>query len=147
MFRTHPLLAAYFFFLAGYALFWPSWLGLVWLGPYGLIAHLMVLTEEGHLRRVFGREYEDYSGRTPRYLGVPRKGAWGATHERTQCNALMRSVAPILTIQQFGTCHPCGTHGHPSYSPRGSLRQTAQRVSNGRRHFSVKLRRFASGVP
>lgn len=73
-FTRNPQLVAYFVFLAGYALLWPSWLGLAWLGLYGLIAHLMVLTEEGHLRRVFGGEYEDYCQRTPRYLGVPRKG-------------------------------------------------------------------------
>ena len=73
-FTRNPQLVAYCVFLAGYTLFWPSWLGLAWLGLYGLIAHLMVLTEEGHLRRVFGGEYEDYCLRTPRYLGVPRKG-------------------------------------------------------------------------
>lgn len=73
-FTRNPQLVAYFVFLAGYALFWPSWLGLAWLGLYGLIAHLMVLTEEGHLRRVFGPDYEDYCRRTPRYLGVPKKG-------------------------------------------------------------------------
>lgn len=77
-FTRNPQLVAYFVFLAGYALFWPSWLGLVWLGLYGLIAHLMVLTEEGHLRRVFGGEYEDYCQRTPRYLGVPESIGIGA---------------------------------------------------------------------
>lgn len=73
-FTRNPQLVAYFVFLAGYALFWPSLLGVAWLGLYCLIAHLMVLNEEGHLRRAFGREYEDYCQRTPRYLGVPRKG-------------------------------------------------------------------------
>ncbi len=73
-FTRNPQLVAYFVFLAGYALLWPSWLGLAWLGLYGLIAHMMALTEEDHLRRVFGREYEDYCRRTPRYLGLPRKG-------------------------------------------------------------------------
>ncbi len=48
-----------------------SWhaLGLVVL--FAAIAHLMVLTEEEHLRRVFGEEYARYCARVPRYLGLP----------------------------------------------------------------------------
>jgi protein-S-isoprenylcysteine O-methyltransferase Ste14 len=46
---------------------------LVWLAIYGLIAHVMVLTEERHLRRTFGEDYEDYCQRTPRYVGMPRR--------------------------------------------------------------------------
>ena len=72
-FTRNPQLMAYLVFLTGYVLLWPSWRGLAWLALYGSIAHLMVLTEEGHLRRAFGREYEAYCRRTPRYLGLPRR--------------------------------------------------------------------------
>jgi protein-S-isoprenylcysteine O-methyltransferase Ste14 len=72
-FTRNPQLVAYFVFLSGYVLLWPSLLGLAWLGLYGFIAHVMVLTEEPHLRRVFGAEYETYRRRTPRYIGWPKR--------------------------------------------------------------------------
>jgi protein-S-isoprenylcysteine O-methyltransferase Ste14 len=31
----------------------------------------MVLTEEEHLGRIFGREYDHYRDRVPRYIGLP----------------------------------------------------------------------------
>ena len=70
-FTRNPQLVAYFVFLAGYALLWPSWSGAAWLAVYCVIAHMMALTEERHLRRVFGAEYEAYCRRTPRYVGLP----------------------------------------------------------------------------
>ncbi len=68
-FSRNPQLVAYFIFLAGYVFLRPGWLGLAWLALYWVIAHVMVLTEEGHLRRTFSEEYEDYCRRTPRYVG------------------------------------------------------------------------------
>lgn len=53
----------------GYALYWPSWHTGGWLVLYLVICHLMVLTEEEHLRRVFGEDYARYCDRVPRYLG------------------------------------------------------------------------------
>jgi protein-S-isoprenylcysteine O-methyltransferase Ste14 len=32
------------------------------------VGHLMVMTEEEHLREVYGEEYERYCERVPRYL-------------------------------------------------------------------------------
>jgi protein-S-isoprenylcysteine O-methyltransferase Ste14 len=74
-FTRNPQLLAYLVFLAGYALLWPSWLGLAWLALYGVIAHVMVLTEEDHLRQAFGSDYEAYCLRTPRYIALS-KGSW-----------------------------------------------------------------------
>jgi len=74
-FTRNPQLLAYLVFLAGYALLWPAWLGLAWLALYGVIAHLMVLTEEDHLHQAFGGDYEAYCVRTPRYIGLS-KGSW-----------------------------------------------------------------------
>ncbi len=54
----------------GYALFWPSWHTLGWVILFSVIAHMMVLTEEKHLREIFGKEYIKYCARVPRYVGV-----------------------------------------------------------------------------
>jgi protein-S-isoprenylcysteine O-methyltransferase Ste14 len=53
----------------GSAVLWPSWYALGWAVLYGVVAHLMVLTEEEHLGKVFGEEYVAYCERVPRYLG------------------------------------------------------------------------------
>ncbi len=57
----------------GFAVLWPSWYALGWVILYAVIAHTMVLTEEEHLRRAFGAEYERYCQRVPRYAGFPRR--------------------------------------------------------------------------
>jgi protein-S-isoprenylcysteine O-methyltransferase Ste14 len=77
-FTRNPQLVAYGLLVAGYALWWPSWSGLVWVAVYAVIAHIMVLTEEDHLRRVYGAAYDDYCRRIPRYVGIPRSGGSGA---------------------------------------------------------------------
>ena len=55
----------------GIALLWPSWYALGWLAMGGIIAHMMVLTEEEHLRHTLGESYRLYCQCTPRYLGRP----------------------------------------------------------------------------
>lgn len=57
----------------GYGLVFQSWhaMGLVVL--FVVIAHMMVLTEEEHLRKVYGEEYGKYCERVPRYLGFRGK--------------------------------------------------------------------------
>lgn len=57
----------------GIALLWPSWYAVGWIALYGMVAHLMVITEEEHLYQVFGEEYAQYCKRVPRYLGPVRK--------------------------------------------------------------------------
>jgi protein-S-isoprenylcysteine O-methyltransferase Ste14 len=53
----------------GYALLWPTWHSLGWVLLYALIAHVMVITEEEHLRGVHGEAYLRYCQRVPRYFG------------------------------------------------------------------------------
>jgi protein-S-isoprenylcysteine O-methyltransferase Ste14 len=67
-YTRNPQLVAYGLIVLGITLCLPSWWALVWLGLYGVIAALMVRTEEAHLRRVYGAEYERYCQRAPRYL-------------------------------------------------------------------------------
>jgi len=57
----------------GFAMLWPAWTGLVWLGLLWVLLHMMVLTEEEHLRRAFGEEYDRYRAKTPRYLGFRKR--------------------------------------------------------------------------
>ncbi len=57
----------------GFLLLWPSWTGLVWLGVLFVILHIMVLTEEEHLKNLFGEEYDRYCKKVPRYAGFIRK--------------------------------------------------------------------------
>ena len=59
--------------VVGYALLWPSWHTLGWVILYVVISHMMVLTEEEHLRKTFGEEYAQYCSRVPRYLGLRRR--------------------------------------------------------------------------
>lgn len=56
----------------GVALLWPSWYALGWVVIGAIIAHMMVLTEEEHLRRILGESYQTYCQRVPRYAGLPR---------------------------------------------------------------------------
>ena len=64
----NPQILMYGLAVVGYALLWPSWYALAWVRPYAAIAHIMVLTEEEHLRRVGGETYAGYCERVPRYL-------------------------------------------------------------------------------
>ncbi len=57
----------------GIALRWPSWYAVGWLVLCAAMVHMMVLTEEEHLRNVFGGEYADYCQRVPRYIGLTRR--------------------------------------------------------------------------
>ncbi|CAG0935451.1 hypothetical protein TFLX_04292 [Thermoflexales bacterium] len=68
-YTRNPQIVAYALVVIGYALLWPAWSGLIWVAIYGLMAHLMVSTEEAHLQRVYGAEYERYCARVPRYVG------------------------------------------------------------------------------
>jgi protein-S-isoprenylcysteine O-methyltransferase Ste14 len=59
--------------VVGYAMYWPSWHTVGWVVLYLVICHMMVLTEEEHLRSVFGDQYVRYCERIPRYLGLVRQ--------------------------------------------------------------------------
>ncbi len=54
----------------GSILLWPSWQAVRWLILYGVVAHLMVITEEEHLLALHGEEYSRYCRRVPRYVGM-----------------------------------------------------------------------------
>jgi protein-S-isoprenylcysteine O-methyltransferase Ste14 len=56
----------------GYALLWPSWHTAGWVLLYAAMTHMMVITEEEHLRNQYSDEYKRYCERVPRYLPIPR---------------------------------------------------------------------------
>jgi len=66
----NPQIVACFIAVFGYALLWPSGHTLGWVIIFLAIAHMMVLTEEEHLRDTFGEKYARYSARVPRYVGL-----------------------------------------------------------------------------
>jgi len=64
----NPQAQGYFLFLVSFALIWPSWYIILSLISFVIIIHRMILTEEIHLKNVFGEEYVEYSKRTSRYI-------------------------------------------------------------------------------
>jgi protein-S-isoprenylcysteine O-methyltransferase Ste14 len=52
---------------------WPTWNNLVSLVLLVALLHLMIRTEEEHLRQVFGEEYVQYCQRVPRFFGLPTR--------------------------------------------------------------------------
>ncbi len=70
----NPQLLACIVAAIGYVLLWLSLRAIGWLAALMVVIHMMVLTEEEHLRHVFGSEYQAYCERVPRYIGVlPRR--------------------------------------------------------------------------
>jgi protein-S-isoprenylcysteine O-methyltransferase Ste14 len=64
----NPQLVAGSLLIIGTILLWPSWYALGWAVLYGAVAHIMVITEEEHLRKVFSEEYVIYCEQVPRYF-------------------------------------------------------------------------------
>ena len=67
----NPQIVAYGLAMVGIALLWPSFYALGWVLIYAALAHMMVSTEEEHLRKVYGAEYEEYCGKVARYVPRP----------------------------------------------------------------------------
>jgi protein-S-isoprenylcysteine O-methyltransferase Ste14 len=65
----NPQIVAFLIAMIGYGLLWPTWQQLGSIILICALSHMMVLTEEEHLRNVFGEEYARYCQRVPRYLG------------------------------------------------------------------------------
>ncbi len=69
----NPQVLGGFMMVSGIALLWPSWYALGWVALWMAMFHTMVLTEEEHLRRLDGEEYERYCQEVPRYIGFPSR--------------------------------------------------------------------------
>lgn len=67
-FSRNPQILGGYLMVLGTSLQWPSLYMVGWFAIYAVIAHWMILTEEEHLGRIFGEEYEAYCLEIPRYL-------------------------------------------------------------------------------
>jgi protein-S-isoprenylcysteine O-methyltransferase Ste14 len=70
--RNPQILGGYLLAI-GIAMQWPSLYSVGWILLYAIIGHWMVITEEEHLLRIYGDEYEEYCSEVPRYLPIRRK--------------------------------------------------------------------------
>jgi protein-S-isoprenylcysteine O-methyltransferase Ste14 len=66
----NPQILGGFLLVIGISLQAPSLYMVGWILIYVVITHWMVTTEEEHLQRIFGREYEEYCSEVPRYLFI-----------------------------------------------------------------------------
>jgi protein-S-isoprenylcysteine O-methyltransferase Ste14 len=73
MYTRNPQVLTYILLAIGYSLLWPSWSGLLWIILLIVICHLMVITEEEHLSRAYGDDYDRYYYATPRYIGIRKQ--------------------------------------------------------------------------
>jgi len=69
----NPQILGGYLLVIGASLQWPSLYMIGWTLMYAIIAHWMVITEEEHLLRIYGEEYEEYCSEVPRYLLARRK--------------------------------------------------------------------------
>jgi len=72
-YTRNPGLVASIPLYIGFVLLWPAWTGIIWIGVLWVMFYIMVLTEEEHLKNIFGDEYESYCKKTPRFIGLRKK--------------------------------------------------------------------------
>jgi protein-S-isoprenylcysteine O-methyltransferase Ste14 len=68
----NPQILGGYLLVIGTSLQWPSIYSFGWVLMYAAISHWMVITEEEHLSRTYGEEYEKYCSEVPRYLFGPK---------------------------------------------------------------------------
>lgn len=68
----NPQVVALIVAMFGYLVLWPTWRNVGVLILMVVLCHLMILSEEEHLRDIFGEEYERYCRRVPRYIRLRR---------------------------------------------------------------------------
>ena len=69
-FSRNPQILGCWLYVIGFTLLWPSWYTLGWACLFGVVAHMMVLTEEEYLCQVFGDVYQRYAEAVPRYISL-----------------------------------------------------------------------------
>jgi len=76
-YTRNPQMVGVLSIVIGYTILRPTWYAAGWIILFIILAHLMIAAEEEHLNRIFGKDYESYCTRTPRYVGWlgPGKGS------------------------------------------------------------------------
>ncbi|MBN1992452.1 MAG: hypothetical protein JW953_07080 [Anaerolineae bacterium] len=69
----NPQIVGGFLLVVGSVVLWPSGYAVGWVILYLTISHLMIITEEEHLHKVYPEACRQYCRQTPRYLGFPRR--------------------------------------------------------------------------
>lgn len=64
----NPQMVGGWLMVLGVFFYRPSAYGAGWIMIWALIGHWMITTEEAHLRRIFGEEFDRYCREIPRYL-------------------------------------------------------------------------------
>lgn len=67
-YTRNPQILFYGVAIIGMVVLCPSFYALGWLLVYAVIAHMMIITEEEHLLRLYKDDYEQYCEDVPRYL-------------------------------------------------------------------------------
>ena len=68
----NPQILGGYLLVIGVSMQWPSLYSLGWVILYGIIGHMMIITEEEYLSIRYGEEYVEYCDEVPRYLGLKR---------------------------------------------------------------------------
>jgi protein-S-isoprenylcysteine O-methyltransferase Ste14 len=69
-YSRNPQILGCWLYVVGFTVQWPSWYTLGWACLFGIVTHMMVLTEEEYLYQVFRQEYHHYIDNVPRYLSL-----------------------------------------------------------------------------
>ena len=77
-FSRNPQILGGYLLVIGVALQWLSIYALVWILLYGIIGHMMIVTEEEYLGKQYGIAYQQYCQSVPRYLRLGG-GWWSST--------------------------------------------------------------------
>jgi protein-S-isoprenylcysteine O-methyltransferase Ste14 len=71
-YSRNPQILSCWLYVIGFTMLWPSWYTLGWACLLGVVAHMMVVTEEEYLKKIFGEEYLEYCMRVPRYFKLSK---------------------------------------------------------------------------
>ena len=66
----NPQIIGGYLLVIGAGIQWPSLYSFGWVILYGLIGHMMIITEEEYLGKWYGEEYIEYCDNVPRYLSI-----------------------------------------------------------------------------
>jgi protein-S-isoprenylcysteine O-methyltransferase Ste14 len=69
-YSRNPQITCYYLILIGIFISFPSTYSFGWILIYGIIGHLMILSEEEYLIKIYEDSYSEYCKKVPRYIGL-----------------------------------------------------------------------------
>ena len=67
-YSRNPQILGGYLLVIGISMQWPSLYSFGWVILYGVVSHMMILTEEEYLSKQYGEAYTQYCKEVPRYL-------------------------------------------------------------------------------